>query len=96
MKCIQCGNIMNEKSYHFYCRLFGCKKNKRTIDDVRMNTEWKKWNDMRAQQNKENLAYDIITGRAKVDLSKSNDNLVKQMVSSTREKLNRSSNKKKK
>ena len=51
---------------------------------------------MRAQQNKENLAYDIITGRSKIDLSKSNDNLLKQMVLSTREKLNGSSNKKKK
>lgn len=65
MKCIQCGNIMNEKSYQFYCRLFGCKKNKRTIDDGRMNTEWKKWNDMRTQRNKEKIEYDIITGKRK-------------------------------
>ena len=65
MKCIQCGNIMNEKSYQFYCRLFGGKKKKRTIHDGRMNTEWKKWNDMRTQRNKEKVQYDIITGKRK-------------------------------
>ena len=104
MKCVQCGNIMNEQSYQFYCKQFsGNKKEEngknrvsRSIEDGKISVDWKKWNDMRAQQNKENLAYDIITGRAKVDLSKSNDNLLKQMVSSTREKLNRSSTKKKK
>ena len=104
MKCVQCGNIMNEQSYQFYCKQYSGNKNEvngknrvsRSIEDGKISVDWKKWNDMRAQQNKENLAYDIITGRSKIDLSKSNDNLLKQMVLSTREKLNGSSNKKKK
>ena len=65
MKCIQCGNIMNEKSYQFYCKLFGYKKEKRTIDEGKINSEWKKWNDMRTLQNKEKIEYDIITGKRK-------------------------------
>lgn len=100
MKCIQCGNIMNEKTYQFYYKMFrnnitnntnNCNTRYGGVDDGKINENWKKWNDMRATQNKENLAYDIISGKAKIDLSKSNDKVLQEMVQSTRQKINKCS-----
>lgn len=98
MKCIQCGNIMNEKTYQFYYKMFrnnigngnnNCNCRYGGVDDGKINENWKKWNDMRTTQNKENLAYDIISGKVKIDLSKSNDKVLQEMVRTSRGKINK-------
>ena len=57
------------------------------LEETRNWDEWKKWNDVNTLKRKEDLAYDIISGKNNLDISKSHDSQLKSLVATSRSKI---------
>lgn len=97
IRCPQCNNILNEKSYQFYYRIYNTLSPEKqaskggNLDHGSLGDNWTKWIRVKTEQKMESMAYDILSGRAVLTQSNSNDAKLKQMIASTRDRLNKSS-----
>lgn len=97
IRCPRCGNILNDTSYQYYYRIYNTLSPEKqaskggNLDFGRMSSNWNKWIQVKSEQIKENMAYDYLSGRLAMNQSNNNDVKLKEMISLTREKLNKSS-----
>lgn len=93
LRCPNCGNVLNERLYHFYFKIYSIQQEKQSankfFDEGKMTGEWTKWIQIQTELKKENLTYDIVNGNAKINKQYEKDEQFQKMISTTKEKLKR-------